>query len=93
MAILGFIAYALIVVADLWIVVKLFQKKGVLHGILGLIFPIYPFIWGIIHFKDAAYGVKTPMWIWFAGIVLTIIANALGGAPAVEPSAFLPFFM
>jgi peptidoglycan biosynthesis protein MviN/MurJ (putative lipid II flippase) len=80
-------------VAGLWMVVKLFQKKGVLHGILGLIFIIYPFIWGLIHFKEE--DIKKPMTVWLiaigVGIVLSIIGIFTGGSG--NESSFLSLFI
>jgi len=77
-------------VAGLWMVYLMFKKKGILHGILGLLFIIYPFIWGLIHFKDA--DIKKPMTVWLiaiaAGIVLGIIGAVTSGA-GVEESSFL----
>jgi hypothetical protein len=77
-------------VAGLWMVYLLFKKKGILHGILGLLFIIYPFIWGLIHFKDA--DIKKPMTIWLiaiaVGIILAIIGAVTSGAGA-EGSSYL----
>ena len=78
--------------AGLWMVYKLFKAKGVLHGILGLICELYPFIWGLQHFKDA--DIKTPMTIWLVAIgvsiVLTIIGTVTAGAS--QPSSFILLF-
>ncbi|NLF50771.1 MAG: hypothetical protein GX577_06505 [Leptolinea sp.] len=58
--------------AGLWMLIKLFQKKGILHGILGLFsFNLYPFIWGLIHFKEA--DIKKPMTIWLIAIAVGLI--------------------
>ena len=62
-------------VAGLWMVLRLFQKKGILHGILGLLFIIYPFIWGLIHFKEA--DIKQPMTIWLVAIGVSILLAIL----------------
>jgi hypothetical protein len=63
-------------VAGLWMVVILFQKKGILHGILGLIFIIYPFIWGLLHFQEA--DIKKPMTIWLIAIAVSILLTIIG---------------
>ncbi len=80
-------------VAGLWMVVILFQKKGVLHGILGLICELYPFIWGLMHFNDPE--IKKPMTVWLIAIgisiVLTIIAFAVSFAG--RSTSFLPMFL
>jgi len=84
------IAGLLVWVAGLWMIIKMFQKKGVLHGILGLIFPIYPFIWGIIHIKEEEF--KKPMYLWLGGLVLSVIVTIVGGGAAPAAESFL-FFM
>lgn len=58
-------------IAGLWMIVKLFQKKGFFHGLLGLIFIIYPFIWGLIHFKEE--DIKKPMTLWLVAIGVSIL--------------------
>jgi hypothetical protein len=60
---------------------RLFQKKGILHGLLGLIFPVYPFFWGIKHWGDPEYKVKNGMILWLiigaaAAIINVIITSA-----------------
>ena len=56
-----------------WIMVliKLFQEKGVLHGILGIICSIYPFIWGWINVKRL--NIMNIMIIWSVCWVLVMI--------------------
>jgi hypothetical protein len=80
-------------VAGLWMVFKLFQKKGVLHGILGLVCELYPFIWGLMNFSDPE--IKKPMTIWLVAIGVSIvlgIISAVVGSGA-SGSSFLPLFM
>ncbi len=69
-----------------WIMVliKLFQEKGVLHGILGIICAIYPFIWGWINV--GRLNIRNVMIIWSVCIVLGIILN--GSATAMTASQF-----
>ena len=55
------------------VLIKLFQEKGVLHGILGIICGIYTFIWGWINADRL--GIKQTMIYWSIGIVLAIILN------------------
>ena len=52
-------------VAAIAVLIKLFQTKGRLHGLLGIIFLIYPFLWGWRHAKDQKLVV--PMLIWTIG--------------------------
>ena len=69
-----------------WIMVliKLFQEKGVLHGILGIICALYPFIWGWMN--AGRLNIKNVMIVWSVCIVLGIILN--GGASAMTASQF-----
>jgi hypothetical protein len=93
MGILQSLASAIAWIAGLWMVYKLYQKKGLLHGILGLICELYPFIWGLMNFKDPE--IKKPMTIWLAAIgvsiVLSIIGAVMGGGG--EPTSFISLFM
>jgi hypothetical protein len=59
---------------------RLFQKKGFFHGLLGLIFPIYPFLWGIKHWNHPEYKVKNGMILWLiigaaAGLLNFLISS------------------
>ena len=76
-------------VAGLWMVYLLFKKKGLLHGILGLIFIIYPFIWGIIHFKEQE--IKTPMTVWIIAIVVGVVLAFVGGSGGMGTSYLFLF--
>lgn len=53
------------------VLIKLFQRKGILHGILGIICGIYTFIWGWINADRE--GIKNVMLAWTALIILGII--------------------
>jgi hypothetical protein len=64
-------------VAGIVVLVKLFQKEGVLKGILGLICMIYTFIWGWMHLNEESLKLKTWMYIWSGCIVLGIILNLI----------------
>jgi hypothetical protein len=77
---LQFIGSALALVAGIVVLVKLFQKEGVLKGILGLICMLYTYIWGWMHVKEASLNLKTWMWIWTGAIVLGAILNIIGQA-------------
>ena len=68
---------------------KLFQKEGVLKGILGLICMIYTYIWGWMHVKDESLKLKTWMWVWTGAILLGIILNVIGQASANATSNIL----
>ena len=57
------------------VLIKLFQEKGVLHGILGLICGLYTFIWGWMNVTRL--NIKNIMLAWSACIVVSIILNVM----------------
>ena len=60
------------------VLIKLFQEKGVLHGILGIICLLYTFIWGWMNADRLK--IRNIMIYWSIGVVLAIILNgALSG--------------
>ncbi len=65
-----------------WIMVliRLFKAKGALHGILGIICGLYPFIWGWINVN--ALGIKNIMIAWTACFVLAVPLNVMSAAGA-----------
>ena len=69
-----------------WIMVliKLFQEKGVLHGILGIICALYPFIWGWIHVNRL--NIRNVMIVWTICVVLGVILN--GASASMTASQF-----
>ncbi len=75
---LTYVGSALAFVAGLVVLVKLFQKEGILKGILGLICMIYTYIWGWMHVKDESLKLKTWMWVWTGAILLGIILSIIG---------------
>jgi len=77
---LSWFGTALAWVAGIVVLVKLFQKEGILKGILGLICMIYTYIWGWMHLKDESLNLKTWMYIWTGCIVLGIILNFMNRA-------------
>jgi hypothetical protein len=63
---LGIILQLASFIAALLVLVKLFQTKGAIHGILGILScGFYPFIWGWIHSRDM--NLLKPMLIWTVG--------------------------
>ena len=71
------------------VLIKLFQDKGALHGILGLICSLYTFIWGWMN--AGRLNIRNIMIIWTVVILLQIILNAVFGASmAGMPSATTP---
>ena len=67
-------------VAGIVVLVKLFQKEGILKGILGLICMLYTFIWGWMNIKKEELQLKNWMYIWTGAIILGIILSLLGGS-------------
>lgn len=66
------------------VVVKLFQQKGALHGILGILCGLYTFIWGWMNADRLA--LKQTMIYWTVAIVAQIVFQVLiavmgGGMP------------
>lgn len=60
------------------VLIKLYQEKGLLHGILGLICGLYTFIWGWMNVTRL--NIKNIMMAWTACIVLSIILGSASAA-------------
>ena len=58
------------------VLIKLFQDKGVLHGILGIICSIYTFIYGWMNVEKLNNRVVMPAWT--AAIIVSVVFNILG---------------
>jgi hypothetical protein len=75
MAIAGsFIAW----IAGIMVLIKLFQKEGLVKGLLGLICMLYTFIWGWQNISKEELQLKTWMYVWTGAIALGIILNVIG---------------
>lgn len=57
------------------VLVKLFQQKGAVHGIVGLICGLYTFIWGWMN--TAALKNKGLMIGWTACIVVQLVCQVM----------------
>ena len=57
------------------VVIKLFQQKGALHGILGILCGLYTFIWGWQN--SGSLNIKNIMIIWTVLIVVSLGLNGL----------------
>jgi hypothetical protein len=77
MSFLSWLGSAIALVTGIVVLIKLFQKEGILKGILGLICMLYTYIWGWMHVKDESLNLKTWMWVWTGAIVLGIILNVV----------------
>ena len=95
MSIISSIAGLVSFVVGILVLIKLFQKEGVVKGILGLICMLYTFIWGWQNAKEQ--NITNLMWTWTAVIVISIIIGSVsgmagaggGGGGGEDPSGFL----
>ena len=78
MAILVWLVFVAMIVAQIMVVVKMFQNAGVVHGILGLICGLYAYIWGWMN--SGKLGLRNLMLIWTVLIILFVILSATTGA-------------
>ncbi len=68
----------------IWIVVKMFQDAGILHGILGIICGLYAFIWGWM--AAGRLDLKNVMIAWSVAFVLSLCLN--GAVVSLNPNMF-----
>lgn len=78
MQIIGLLLWVGCVICAIIVLIKLFQEKGILHGILGLICGLYTFIWGWMN--ATRLGIKNIMIIWTLLLIVSIIVNAMFGS-------------
>jgi hypothetical protein len=78
MGFLQWLGGALAFVAGLVVLVRLFQKEGILMGILGLICMLYTYIWGWIHINDGSLRLKNWMYAWTAAIIVGAMLGYFG---------------
>jgi len=77
MQIIGLLLWLGCFICGIIVLIKLFQEKGILHGILGFICMLYTFIWGWMN--ATRLGIKNIMIIWTLLIIVSIIVNAAFG--------------
>ena len=79
MGFLSIVGSLLAFVCGLAVFVKLFQKEGVLKGILGFICMLYTFFFGWQNLHDESLGLSMRNWmyIWTGAIILGMILNAI----------------
>ena len=77
---MGFVGSIIAFVAGIYVLIKLFQKEGVVKGILGFLCMLYTFIWGWQHIKDEELNLKNWMYAWSAAIVLGVILNVVASS-------------
>ncbi len=81
MGILIAIAGIVSLVCWIMILIKIFNESIGL-GILGIICGLFAFVYGWVKVKE--YNCKNVMMAWTAAFIVTIVANALGGAAVVR---------
>ena len=74
MQILAYVALIGAIICQILVLIKLFQQKGALHGILGIICGLYPFIWGWIN--ATRLNIKNIMLGW---TILLVVYGVLAG--------------
>jgi hypothetical protein len=78
LSLLGMVVGLGSLVCFIMVLIKLFQEKGVLHGILGIICALYPFIWGWMN--AGRLNITTIMMAWTGCWLLSMV---LSGASAM----------
>ena len=64
------------------VLIKLFQEKGALHGILGILCALYTFIWGWMH--ATRLNIKNVMLIWTIAAIIGGVANGIATFTALN---------
>ena len=77
MSFLSWLGWVICWVAGIAVLIKLFQKEGLLKGILGLICMLYTYIWGWMKIKDTSLDLKKWMYIWTGAIGLGVLLNMI----------------
>ena len=77
LGILGLVVWLGSIICFVIVLIKLFQDKGPLHGILGLICGLYTLIWGWMNADRM--GIRNIMMIWSLLILVNIILGFVGG--------------
>ncbi len=77
LGILGLVVWLGSIICFIMVLIKLFQDKGPLHGILELICGLYTLIWGWMNADRL--GIKNIMMIWSLLILVNIILGFVGG--------------
>ncbi len=65
------------------VLIKLFQTKGALHGILGIICGLYTFIWGWMN--ATTLNIKNIMILWSILWVVAMVLNVMFPGSAMSP--------
>jgi hypothetical protein len=84
MQVLAVFASAVTFGCFIFVLIKLFQAKGAIHGIIGLICALYPFIWGWQNVNHL--NLKWVMWGWSFCLIFSLLLNWL----AISSMSFGP---
>ena len=82
MAILAQLVGLACLVPFIMVLIKLFQTKGTLHGILGIICGLYTFIWGWMN--ATTLNIKNIMLLWTGLLIVSVILNVLFAGSAIS---------
>jgi hypothetical protein len=77
MQILYYVSSIASLVCWIIILVKMFQRAGVLQGILGIICGLWAFIWGWMNVNE--HGQKPVMIVWSICFVINIATGVMTG--------------
>jgi hypothetical protein len=73
MIVLVLLGYLIAAIGGIWVLVRMFQEKGALHGILGFFCGIYLLVWALSNMKSA--NLKKPLLLWLIGIILLFVGS------------------
>ena len=88
MAILAQLVGLACLVPFIMVLIKLFQTKGALHGILGIICGLYTFIWGWMN--ATTLNIKNVMLLWTGLLIASIVLNAIFAGSAISQMQTTP---
>jgi len=88
MAILAQLVGLACLVPFIIVLIKLFQQKGVLHGILGILCALYTFIWGWMN--ASTLNIKNVMILWTVLIVAGAVLNIMFASSALTTPQLAP---
>lgn len=88
MAILAQLVGLACLVPFVMVLIKLFQTKGALHGILGIICGLYTFIWGWMN--ATTLNIKNLMLLWTGLIIASLVLNVLFGGSSLRNLPTVP---
>jgi thiol:disulfide interchange protein len=79
---IGLLGMLLASIGAIWLLVRMFQVKGALHGILGLLCGLYLLIWAISNMSAA--NLKKPLLMWLIGTILAVVGQVAAMPALIE---------